>query len=646
MFNLNTSANAAASSRARVSLAREGNEQLKRVSQVVLKVHWTRTLLGMFWTAGPVTMIGLFGGFYLAYGKPPPWQTLLYFFAFTLISALIALFAKLVYDLTHGHLQEQAQENLSLSVDRLADLILSVRDLIVASHEEETRYQEAALQLLRRIELTPDGVALAAQELTCSAELGQLLGRIETYRRAGLFSRVADLNREYQTKIDAALSKLARSSPEAASLLQERFTGQAPQLETGVPRDEYFIERVLAAVEEDKLLLMTLQDVEEMLILAFELLNGRKIPMLVFSYSGKWKLARALDALEEKRSHYRVLQASASNRIRALSGFLVETDEVIHEQLPYGLSGQELLDRLEPIFDELAEEILQLSRAVKQITPAKIKANAELAAERKKLLSQLTGKAEVLSQALGMYKDARLTIQHLGKAHAALIAASDHWNKIAEKSNSLTNPLRLGPWRKGLRINEKYLHLTDEQKIKVSNKLVDYFQRIKLKRKGDRFFSTGASGFSKELNYEKVRRLAIEIALILEPYTQLSLPFIQRALNATNAIYVGGLRPDMSAAEKVALGTVLAKETQQDLSQAAEHLAVALVKHYKVDLTPEAQDFLITHYNARPQMLEMLSNYEGNASNPVSFLSLRPPVIAAPKRNWYKALIEARKELF
>lgn len=632
MLNLNTPSNLDASGRARVSLAREGNEQLKRVSQAVLKVHWTRTLLGILWTAGPVTLIGLFGGYYLAYGKPPPGQILLYFFTFTLLSAVITFLAKLVYDLTHGHLQEQAEANLSQSIDTLADLILAVRDLIVESHEPETRHLEAALQLLRRIELTPDGVALAAEELTGSRELGKLLGRIETYRKAGLYSRVADLNDKYRDKIDAALSQLNDTSPEAASLLNQRFTGQAPQLEKGVPRDEHFIERVLAAVEEDKLMLMTLQDVEEMLILAFELLSGRKIPMLAFSYSGKWKLARALDYLEEKRSHYRVLQASASNRIRALAGFLVETDEVIHEQLPYGLSGQELIDRLEPIFDQFASEILSLCQSAR---------NKQLAKP-----SLLSSKADIFGQALGMYKDARLTLEQLGKAHVALINASENWNKLTEKSNSLTNPLLLGPWRKGLRINEESISLSDEQKIKVSHQLVKYFQRIKLERKGEKFFSIGSSGFSKELNYEKVRRLAIEVALALEPFTNLSLPVIQRALNATNAIYVGSLRPDMSAAEKVALGTTMANEMYQDLSQAAEHLAVALVKHYKVDLTPDAQEFLISHYNARPQTLEMLSNYQVSDSGPISFLSLRPPVIAAPKREWYKALIAARKELF
>ncbi|HKM15009.1 MAG TPA: hypothetical protein VJY63_03665 [Marinospirillum sp.] len=616
--------------RARVSLEREGNEQIKRISQVVHRIHWTRTILGIMWTAGPVTMLGLLGGFYLAYGKVPPAQTLLYFFTFTVLSALIAFFAKVIYDMTRGHLVEQAQQDVTEAIDKLADLILAVRDLIVGSHEEDVRQREAALQLLRRIELTPDGVAFAAQELTGDSELAKILGRVETYRRAGLYSRVRDLNRQHRERIEAALQWLNEASPEAASVLRERFSGEAPQLEKGVPRDEFFIERVLAAIEEDNLLLMTLQDVEEMLILAFELVNGREIPMLIFSYSGKWRLARALDDLEKKRSHYRITQASGSNRIRALAGFLVETDEAIHEQLPYGTSAHELIGRIEVILDQIASDVLAL---------------VELSSQgRLENTTELRSKADVLSKSLILYKASRQGYQQLGRAHAALIDASESWNSLTSHFDQV-NQLRFGPGRSGLRIIERVVSLADEQKIAVCQHLVGYLQGEQLEKRGRRFF-TRRDGRSRPLTLEGARQLAVEVALALEPHIQLSRPEIQRGLNATNATYLGGLEPDMSAAEKAALGAAMASEVQQDMSHAAERLAVALVKHYRVDLTEEARDFLIDAYGARLQMLEMLSNYETNTINsPVSFLSLRPPLVVAPKREWYRALIKARQEL-
>ena len=617
--------------RARVSLEREGNEQIKRISQVVHRIHWTRTILGIMWTAGPVTMLGLLGGFYLAYGKVPPAQTLLYFFTFTVLSGFIAFFAKVVYDMTRGHLVEQAQQDVSEAIDKLADLILAVRDLIVGSHEEEARPREAALQLLRRIELTPDGVAFAAQELTGDSELAKILGRVETYRRAGLYSRVRDLNRQHRERIETALQWLNDASPEAASVLRERFQGEAPQLEKGVPRDEYFIERVLAAIEEDNLLLMTLQDVEEMLILAFELVNGREIPMLIFSYSGKWKLARALDDLESKRSHYRITQASGSNRIRALAGFLVETDEAIHEQLPYGASAHDLIGRIEVILDQIAADVLAL---------VELSNKGQL-----ENTMALRSKAGVLSKSLILYKAARQGYQQLGRAHVTLIDASESWNKLAARFGDQASQLRFGPGRSGLRIIERVVSLADEQKIAVCQHLVNYLHGEQLEKRGPRFF-TRRDGRSRPLTLEGARQLAVEVALALEPHIQLSRPEIQRGLNATNATYLGGLEPDMSAAEKAALGGSMAREVQQDMSHAAERLAVALVKHYRVDLTEEARDFLIDTYGARLQMLEMLSNYEKNTINsPVSFLSLRPPLIVAPKREWYRALIKARQEL-
>lgn len=617
--------------RARVSLEREGNEQIERISQVVNKIHWIRTILGIMWTAGPVTMLGLLGGFYLAYGKVPPIQTLLYFFTFTVLSGLIAFFAKVVYDMTRGHVVEQAQQDVTEVIDKLADLILAARDLIVGSHEEEARQGEAALQLLRRIELTPDGVAFAAQELTGDSELAKILGKVETYRRAGLYSRVRDLNRQHRERIETALQWLNDSSPEAANVLRERFQGEAPQLEKGVPRDEYFIERVLAAIEEDNLLLMTLQDVEEMLILVFELINGRKIPMLIFNYSGKWKLARAIDNLEEKRSHYRITQASGSNRIRALAGFLVETDEAIHEQLPYGTSAHELIGGIEEIMDQISTDVLEL---VDLSEKGRLESSTEL-----------RNKAQVLSKSLILYKAARQGYEQLGRAHVALIDASERWNKVAEHFGDEASQLRLGPGRSGLRIIERLVSLTDEQKVAVCQHLVRYLHGEQLEKRGRRFF-TRRDGRSRPLTLEGARQLAVEVALALEPHIHLSRPAIQRGLNATNATYLGGLEPDMSAAEKAALGSAMAREVQQDMSHAAERLAVALVKHYRVDLTEEARDFLIDSYGARLQMLEMLSNYEHSTlSSPVSFLSLRPPLVVAPKREWYRALIKARQEL-
>ncbi|MFP3427276.1 hypothetical protein, partial [Pseudoalteromonas sp. SIMBA_162] len=92
----------------------------------------------------------------------------------------------------------------------------------------------------------------------------------DVYRRVGLHARIRDMNSLNREWLEPQFNELAELAPEAIGLLRERFEGRAPDLHSGVPRDENFIERVLAAIEQDNDLLMTLQDVEEMLILAFE----------------------------------------------------------------------------------------------------------------------------------------------------------------------------------------------------------------------------------------------------------------------------------------------------------------------------------------------------------------------------------------
>jgi len=92
------------------------------------------------------------------------------------------------------------------------------------------------------------------------------------------------------------------------------FTGNlSGRLKYGVRREKHFLQRVMSAIENNNPFIMTFRDVEEMMILAFELISGREIPTLIFSYPGNWKHASALDEVEKKRSLYRVAQARGGN---------------------------------------------------------------------------------------------------------------------------------------------------------------------------------------------------------------------------------------------------------------------------------------------------------------------------------------------
>ncbi len=623
-----------------VALARDSSEEYlapwTRAAQR-LGVSWT--LLKLAWTAGPVTGIGLYGGYYFAYGVPPNAELLIYFITFTVLSGLIGLSANFIYESTRGAGKEQAQAELITAIDQLGELILSVRDLNVASLEGNARRGEAARQLLRRVDLSPDGVALACEELTDDRELGRILARIDTYRRAGLYSRIRDLNARHAEHFEATIEQLKEEAPLAASALRARYAGEVPNLRAGIPRKEAFIERARAATEQDNPLLLTMGDVEEILGLAFELLTGREIPILTFNFRGSWRLARAFDALETARSRFRLAQAASDNRIRALAGWLVEAGVLPYETASEELPANTLLQRASAAMNRLQRRVDALQERLRR-TPGDREAYQELAKA-----------ADTLATAVALYRSAREAVRMLGTTHAELLNAAEAWERLTQQRRRADSQLRLGQGRRGLRIVERTLSLSEEAREAVARDLMHHLRGATL----ERGVHPGPAQRSPKRptlpTTADARRLATEVALALEPYIHLSRPEVQRGLGATRGIYLGDLEPGMSVQEKRSLAAAMAEEVEEDFSRAAEQLAVALVRHYQVELTDRARAFLQRTYGARPQVLAAIArsqqgDEEGErGAQAISLLSRRPTPIPPPRRDWYRSLVRARRML-
>ncbi|MCH8558537.1 MAG: hypothetical protein LAT84_11975 [Balneolia bacterium] len=607
------------------------NERTGRFRKSMNRIRWSKSLMQLFWTAGPVTGLGLIGGYWIGYGKLPPFELLIYFISFTVFSGLIGLVAKVVYDGTRGHLKEQGERDIRTVNDKLGDLVLEVRDMQVEGYEGDARKREAALQLLRRVDLTPYGVSIAFTNLTGDPETGRIMAQLSAYRKTGLNSRVNDLYETYRPHIENAIAELEASSPEAARELSQRFTGQTnTSLKKGVERDAHFLQRVMSAIEFNNPLLMTLSDVEEMIILAFELVNGREIPTLVFAYSGKWKFARTLDQLERRRSSYRVIQARGGNRMRALAAFLRESDYVEGDELPKGLPMHQLIIHINDVLNRLSTDIELLSD--------RSSSSENNSPERLRHL------ISIMETSVELYKLGYDGFKEIGKRHAQLIEASGKWEKLINESPGSPGDLKIGPGRRGLRIRENVISLNEEARLDLCRHLVWYFEREGMTGKG-----AGWHTHHRLNDYEKrtesARLLAIELALALEPHIGLSRPEIQRNINATRAIYLGELNPDMSAAQKEELGQRMAREVDQSLGSAAEQLAEALVRLYRVELHEEARDFLHYQYGARPEMLQLLESSQQQFEHPVSFMAERPPAVPEPSSKWSKALSAGRKRL-
>ena len=620
----------------RITLDRESKEHTRRFKRSLNKVRLSHTLMQLFWTAGPVTGLGLIGGYYIGFGRFPSLELLIYFVSFTVLSGLIGLVARLVFINTRGHLEEQGERDVLEVTDKLGDLILATRDMNVQAWEGDARRREAALQLLRRVDLTSYGVSVAFTDLTGNREIGEIMAQIYTYRRIGLQSRVRELYAEYREQIHRAVRDLEEQTPDAARELRQWFTGGSiGTSRRGVPREPFFLQRIMSSIENNNPHLMTFRDVEEIIILAFELISGREIPTLVFEYSGRWKFARALDELEERRSQYRVYQARGGNRIRALAAYLVETGYVTREELPGGLSLYQLVDVVTAIIDRLADDIARAT-ADPDVPPA----------ELKRLVRIMRTSMELYNMAYKAYRET-------GRRHARLLDAARKWETMVSQAYGDPGALKIGGGKRGIRILENTISLDDDARLEVCRHLAWYFEKLDVHQTGFTFRPPDDHSFdlgdmdglqSREASASMAARyLAIEVALALEPHIKLYKPEIQRNINATKAIYLGELSPEMNAMQKAELGRRMAGEADNRLDVAAEQIADTLVRVYDVTLTHEAREFLHYTYGARMEVLELLEKRNKHTDSMVSHLNERPPLVEPPKPHWAKTVAFARR---
>lgn len=605
----------------RINIGRETDEQTRRLKKSLKKVKWSYSLMQIFWTAGPVTTIGLIGGYYLGYGTLPSLQLLIYFVSFTVFSGIFGLVAKVVYDGTRGHLEEQAERDVLYVTDKLGDLILIARDKVVQGYEGDARQREAALQLLRRVDLTPYGVTIAFTDLTGNREIGEIMGRIFSYRRIGLQTKVRELYAAHRNQINLIADKLEKSSPAAAKELNLWFTGIVTgKLKYGVSRDKYFLQRVMSAIENNNPYLMTFRDVEEMMILAFELINGREIPTLIFSYPGRWKYASALDEMERKRSLYRVAQAKGGNRMRALAGYLAESGYTSAEILPNEVEINTLIKKVISVID-------------------RITVRARSATKNKNILPKEAQKlVDVMENSLELYIMAHKGYKESAKRHEELIQASNQWELMIAREGKNPASVKVGPGQKGIRIKESIINLDEQARLEVCKHLIWYFEKENL---NDQSYSLFASFDNR--GGMVARRLAIEIAVALEPHIHLSKPEIQRNINATKAIYLGGLSPDMSAIQKQELGKRMALEADNGLGLSAIRLADTLVHQYNVELSDDAIQFLHYNYNADLKSLERVVNRIKTTGMTEREKQVVPPPLKEPKAGWIKSLNDIKK---
>ena len=604
----------------RTTLDRESKEHTRRLRKSLNKVRLSQALMQIFWTAGPVTSLGLIGGYYIGYGTMPSTALLIYFISFTAIAGIVGLVAKVIYNTTQVAVEEQGERDVLAVTDKLGDLILASRDRLVESFEGRAQDIEAAMQLLRRMDMTPYGVRIAFTDLTGSRDIGEVMGRLFAYRRIGLATRAEQLVAEHAAEFEALVEEVAAISISAADELKNWFYGRSVEsLKFGVKRDPGFLQRVMSAIEYNNPLLMTIRDAEEMFILAFELINDREIPTLIFKYKGTWKYATMLEEYQRRRSRFRVAQAKSGNRIRALASYLVENNisdpDYLQDDLPIDTLLQKVIRSVDSLSGQLVKEISKEE-------PSRIR------------VRQLSG---ILENSEELYQMAHKGSQETKKAYSKLLEISKKWESFMEKAAKGSKTFEISNQKKGITIHENEIILDEEARLEVCRHLAWYL-------KGELNAGGGnLKAVTTKRDAMTLRRVAIEIALALEPHIQLSKPEVQRNIGAVKAIYLGNLSPDLSAAQKAELGKQMADIVDNSPEQSATHLAETLVRYYGVSLSDDAKEFLISNYNVDPSYLEHLQ-YDENKPWGEWFGELYDPVeVPAPKHRWSRIRQKSRK---
>jgi len=599
---------AAGQAQEHVLIEAAGRSRISEVAASARRVPWSLNLLQLLWAAGPVTFLAMQGGYFLGFGHAAPAQNFIFFAVYTLLFGVIGLIARFVADATRGRRQERSREQLRNTIDLLPDLLFATRDLAMSEMTPDMRRRKAAEVLLHEVDISPEAVAVAVRETTGDASLAAAAEQIEIYRRLGLRSRVDDLVQATADARLAALEKLHAEAPELADTLRDRLRGVAPTREDGVRRVDQFLDRLFSAADSDDLSRCTLDDAQAIIVLAFELVNGRQMKRLSFEWSGPWQLGRALDRLEYQSNRFRVAQAGVISRLRLLGVLLSQTPT----------SGMEPQHLREPL-PVLGQQILRGIRTLLAARPDIRSADGR-----------------ILGAALAQVEELREARDRLAQAQSRFAGAAERWENLRLRERARKGDRR---WEKrsgrGIRVSEELIELDDNQKLELAKGLCEYLDELQITREAD-IICFG----KRPLDGESAKRIGIQLALLLDPLVDLTNPSIQRAIHASPAAYLGGLYVGMSADAKAGLASAMVRMVRQDLGRAAEWLALRLTRVYHLPLTDGMREFLESHYGANPDRLAMLAQHAGDESQPVAVRAERSPEFDAllQDRQWVQLL--------
>jgi hypothetical protein len=568
-------------------------ELVRDIHRALRRESWGRNILQLAWTAGPVTYLALQGGYVLGYCEPAPAALFIYFGVYTIIAGVVAILARLLYQITRGRDTERGTRVLRDCLDQLPRMLLAARDAALASYPAEDARLIAAKHLLANPDATELAVATAIRDLGGSRDLAYAFQRIEVFRRNGMPNRVQAERDSVANEVDRLCGQVAARSPDTAAMVERRSHGVGPSKRRGRPRTEGFIERALAAESEENERLMSLADVEEILTFAIELLAGRSLSLITFDFTGDRRVAEAWTALERTRREFRAKLRSRNRRLRIAAERVATRLDGVVPAMTRIRDLNELRDDVVAAIDAWAREL-----------------------ERPRVRRIPRHEVEAFRRAAASYRDLEQASESLLRAHRRMIDNLERYRGVVDaRSTPADESIGFAmDGGDGVRISESEIGLDERSRIGLARAI----QRV-LVEAGVWKSETPGVGPNDML------RMAVDILSSIEDRIPLYRSEVQQAVELSRAPTIESLEPGLSADVRAGWAAALVDEVEDNEPEYALRRVEQLVRFHGLRLTDRTRRKISEQFGIGLDDLRALDSTTSRAETPWARAPLQIP---------------------
>lgn len=580
---------------------------LSRVRGAAKKERWGRSILQIAWTAGPVTYLALQGGYLIGYGKSAPNQVFIYFAGYTVIAGIFALMVRFLYNLTRGGEHDEDRRSLERLFDRLPDRIIEIRDLQLAALDPHGRTVLAAKYLLENPDAGADAVATALMDLTGNARIAAQIRDVEVYRRFGLSLRAEEKSEWLKSALHEHGEELAAASQEVSRLVWQRASGLAPSKRQGRVRTRGFIGRTLAANEQDNLNLMSLIDAEEVCVLVYELISGRRFPQFQVRYFGDNAYTESARRLEQARREYRSAIFVRNSRLRVLAERLYAGPSRKRGWLKSRRVGRGIRRVLASLPQIRSARLLQ-ETVVEAMNELLRTAATEASREEQKRIKLLKE----------LYQQLRKSAERAEKSYRQFQLGWDRYMTVMQKREQ-AGPVRLlrsGETGRGVRLQLRRIGLDPKSTLPAARLIEEKLEEFSLEHE--------ESGI--KTNDQK--ELAVDLLQILDRFLPLGESQVQRAIESTNSAYLISVEKNMTVAAKHSWGLALVSEVDSPLREGIHETIRSLVEYDRLELREADIEELGERFGADREYLTGLASAGRRSWSPE--FDIPPPLSVPP----------------